>query len=176
MARKKKLVAKAVKKDNTISMVILGVVAVLAIVGLVLLFSAAQSSGMFAAVAPRIYGGATRGLGSMVHQDTRAIPATICPEGTTECHTEYLYTGTRRGIQDVAYDHLPSWQAYRFDTERGRNYGYLRKCGDDSMLISYPEAGYYMGSRSNLICQGEIRKDRAGVCCYMEEDTIKAGP
>ncbi len=91
MAKRKKPVVKEVKKDNTISMIILGVVAVLAIVGLVLLFSAAKSSGMVNVESKRsyveAYGGAktyggdkSRGEGSLVHQNIRGVPATICPK------------------------------------------------------------------------------------------------
>ncbi|RLE47430.1 hypothetical protein DRJ25_02405 [Candidatus Woesearchaeota archaeon] len=165
MVKKKKIVAKK-EEDHTISMIILGVVAVISIVGLVLLFSAAQSSGL------GIYGGAIKGLGSFTHQEVRGVPATICPEGTSECHTVYQNTALRRGIQDVDYNHLPSWQAYRYDTEVGWNSGYLRKCGDDAIKVTYPMAGYYQNSRPNLNCEGEIRKDKSGLCCFMTEGTL----
>ena len=63
MAKKKKPIIKEVKKDNTINMVILGAVAILSIVGLVLLFSAATNAGLatFYSTPPKLYGGALQG-------------------------------------------------------------------------------------------------------------------
>lgn len=174
MARKKKTVAvKQLKKDNSISMVILGVVAVLAIVGLVLLFSAAQNAGL--ATGGRYGGDLWKDEGSFRHQNIRGIPATICPAGQTECYTEYLATATRRGVQDVAYNHVPAWLAYNEEIQEGRNRGYVRACGGDAMRMSYPIASYYMG-QTNLKCDTELRKDASGICCYMLEDSLKAGP
>lgn len=186
MARRKKPIVKEVKKDNTISMIILGVVAVLAIVGLVLLFSAAKSSGMVNVDSGRYYvedyagaktygGDKSKNEGSLVHQNIRGVPATICPKGSTECHIEYLMTATRRGIQDVDYNHIPAWLAYNEEIKEGRNRGFIRSCGDKAIRYSYPQAAYYM-AKTNLKCDESLGQDTAGICCFMKEDTMKVAP
>ena len=173
MARKRKAVMKEVKKDHTISMVILGVVAVLAIVGLVLLFSAAQKSGMFSVVAPKIYGGAERGKGSFIHQgigmavnvnEGRGVPATVMKPGSaTETETAWHRTAITSGVQDIQYGHVPAWNAWDFDRDTGRNMKWFRACGDGAIRYSYPEASYYA---QYLECGvDKIGRDAAGLCC-----------
>jgi len=173
MVRKRKAVLKEVKKDHTISMVILGVVAVLAIVGLVLLFSAAQKSGMFAAFAPKVYGGAIKGEGSFVHQgigmavnanEGRGIPATVMKPGSnTETETAWHRTAITSGVQDIQYGHVPAWNAWDFERDKGRNRKWMRSCGDGAIRLSYPEASYYA---QFLECGvDKIGRDAAGLCC-----------
>lgn len=184
MARKRKAVKVAAKKDHTISMVILGVVAVLAIVGLVLLFSAAQKSGLAVGTFPisKVYGGAARGKGSLIHQglgndptinEGRGIPAPIMIPGTTEVATGWGRTGIARGVQDIQYGTVPAWNAYDFERDVGRNRKWIRSCGDGAIRLSYPEAAYYA---QRLECGvDKIGRDAAGLCC-LSVDNVAIGP
>jgi hypothetical protein len=174
MSKKKKFIKEA-KKDHTISMVILGVVAVLAIVGLVLLFSAAQNS-----VGLGIYGGAIRDEGSFRHANIRGTPTWVQKEGSaTEYEVVYGNTPFDKGIQGDIYGTQKPWDAYI------RNQGVIRKCAEypGAVLYRYPVADFYK-LNSDWKCDGEFMlfeysdpsrfQDgwKGGVCCQIRGTSI----
>lgn len=202
MVKKKKVVVKGIKKDHTISLVILGVVAVLAIVGLVLLFSTAQNSGMVQVntipgyadatpankyyvetySGPKVYGGASQGEGSFRQANVRGTPAWVLKEGSaTEYEIALRPTATAYGIQDKAYGSVHDWDAYQ------RNYGAIKKCADypNAVLYNWPLRDYYKNN-PNWECEGTLVEFKlydstkssegykTGVCCQIKGNTMTA--
>ncbi len=151
MARRKV----AAKKDNTISMIILGVVAVIAIVGLVLLFSAAENAGL------GIYGGAIKGR---QQSDIRVIMGTVQIPDTSETVTAY---GKEAYVKYLA---KPNYNP------KTTVYSNLRKCPKGA-LFSFKQFAN-MDYDKNWNCPRENVKGyydeegRAGVCCYLTEETL----
>ena len=150
MARKKGHVK--LKKDNTISMIILGVVAVIAIVGLVLLFSAAKNAGL------GIYGG------QKAQYETRGTPHTIQIPGSSLTTTVYSVDS------EATYIAKPN---YGYDTTV---YSNLKKCPKGA-LFSFKQFGEMEYNSAWNCPMDKVRGyydefGRAGVCCYLTESAL----
>ncbi len=151
MAKRKKVV----KKDNTISMIILGIIAVIAIVGLVLLFSAAKNAGL------GIYGGAIK---NRMQYEIRGAPHTIQEEGSSVTNVQY---------SKDAYAKYLAKPDYNPDTTV---YSNLKKCPKGALFSfkQFSEMGWDPAWNCPIdkVKGYYDEKGRAGVCCYLEQETL----
>ncbi len=180
MANKKKPMIKDIKKDNTVSMVILGVVAILSIVGLVLLFSAATNAGLatFYSSAPKLYGGAySRDANAFNIAAERGVYAEVMTEGSTVSEPVLHRTAVAYGIQDKDYGTI------HYKDAAQRNYGAIKSCalysyaGKNAFKTQFDLRDYYE-SVDKISCPGIIMQvegvdeDRDGnydICCQISD-------
>ena len=142
-----------------IALVILGIVAVIAIVGLVLLFTQAKG-----ATGQGVYGGAIKNQ-DFPNWIGRGVPANIPGQVPGELWDSGAYTETK--------DMQSHWNYYS-DTGKKNPQGdvpsAIRKCLSGGMLIGYSDnlLSYYQQRGYYLV----ETPDKAGVCVYPQTELV----
>lgn len=136
-----------------IALVILGIVAIIAVVGLVLLFVRAKGT-----TGEGIYGGAMKQI-AYPNWVGRGVPANRPGE-------EYLWATT------ASKDLSTNWNYYgKPDRDPVQDVpAAMRKCGNGGMLIGYEEdlPARYLGKGYVVVETG----DKAGLCVYPRTDMV----
>ncbi len=121
--------------QKSIGIAILGIAAVLAIIGLILMFTTAMKSGAFSATLPKVYGGAIKDVDYPMLRD-RTVSGVGGDEYSAQDNPQYMYY--ERGVRQI-----PSLQTtcgeglQRVDSAQMQ--GYLNK---GAKCFPHPASGY----------------------------------
>jgi len=149
------------EQHKGIAMIILGIVAIIAVVGLVLLFTAGKTTGNYVAASEKIYGGNARADRNAFpywadgQSTPRNVPGNmenyVFDQQNMNMKTSWNYYGAPKGSPIVD---IPAVQT---------------KCGVNSLRVSLnaDQAGWYISQGYTVIDPGD---GKPGVCVFLAED------
>ncbi|MBW2969306.1 hypothetical protein KY314_04300 [Candidatus Woesearchaeota archaeon] len=123
--------------QKSIGIAILGIAAVLAIIGLILMFTTAMKSGAFSATLPKVYGGAIKDV-NYPYLESRTVSGVGGDEYTAQDNPQYMYY--ERGVRQI-----PSLQT---------------SCGEGFVRVDYAQMLGYKNKGATC-----FNHPASGYCC-----------